>query len=152
MKRKPSSDESATRKHSLRKRAPASHKQELSDGEEDEEFENQSPDPIVEDEDQIKEAFEDSADNQFESLREKVKERPRKATKEKGYKGFDQNLPPLDTIHQIIVDLVIAAGKLGLFGATADLKGLTLRIATMCSGTESPLVALQLISEGTDSA
>ncbi|CAG7850002.1 SubName: Full=Uncharacterized protein {ECO:0000313/EMBL:CCA72586.1} [Serendipita indica DSM 11827] len=65
----------------------------------------------------------------------------------------DLNLPPLSTMPAIFRDIVARNPKLKdvvtLFQTHTDRAGepRKLRVGTMCSGTESPLLALQLISE-----
>jgi hypothetical protein len=54
------------------------------------------------------------------------------------------DLPPLSNIPQMFDDMVSRAGKLGR--VVDRLNGRKLRVATMCSGTESPLLALRMIS------
>ncbi|KAK8236798.1 hypothetical protein HDK77DRAFT_484154 [Phyllosticta capitalensis] len=61
-------------------------------------------------------------------------------------RGLDPNLPPLSNIQDIFTDLTNNALGQGLNEALQELAGTKLRVATMCSGTESPLLALQLIS------
>ena len=65
----------------------------------------------------------------------------------------DLKLPPLTTMPAIFKDIVARNHKLkdvaDLFRSHPDQSGeaRTLRVGTMCSGTESPLLALQLITE-----
>jgi hypothetical protein len=63
-------------------------------------------------------------------------------------KGIDHSLPPLHDIHHIFEDLTLRAVELGLCDALKTLAGRPINVATMCSGTESPLIALNLISQG----
>ncbi|KAK3069240.1 hypothetical protein LTR53_012572, partial [Teratosphaeriaceae sp. CCFEE 6253] len=60
-------------------------------------------------------------------------------------KGLDLSLPPLFNTVEIFKDMTEKALNLGLGKATAKLAGRPLRVATMCSGTESPLLALQMV-------
>ncbi|KAK4574111.1 hypothetical protein LTR86_001872 [Recurvomyces mirabilis] len=62
-------------------------------------------------------------------------------------KGLDSNLPPLSDIRDIFADETKSALSLGLCDALLHLGGRPLRVATMCSGTESPLLALQMIAD-----
>ncbi|KAK0255105.1 hypothetical protein LTS09_009861 [Friedmanniomyces endolithicus] len=62
-------------------------------------------------------------------------------------KGLDLDLPPLSTTFQIFEDMTSKALTLGLGEATKYLAGTPLRIATMCSGTESPLLALLMVQD-----
>ncbi|CAK4032193.1 DNA repair rad8 [Lecanosticta acicola] len=61
--------------------------------------------------------------------------------------GLDHNLPPLSEITDIFADLVKQAQGLGLVDALGHLSKRPIRVATMCSGTESPLLALDMIRE-----
>ena len=59
-----------------------------------------------------------------------------------------QRLPPISDIGEIFDDMTGKAwGQLGLEEATRTLGGRTINVATMCSGTESPLLALDMINE-----
>lgn len=63
--------------------------------------------------------------------------------------GLDSTLPPMHDITQIFEDMTTTGfEKLGLRDAIAHFDSRPLRVATMCSGTESPLLALQMISDG----
>lgn len=62
-------------------------------------------------------------------------------------KGLDLNLPPLHDINDIFADIVSRAMPLGLDKAAAALANRRLRVATMCSGTESPLLAIEMIRD-----
>jgi hypothetical protein len=56
----------------------------------------------------------------------------------------DSSLPPISRLPDIFLDIV---SHLSEVKALAEhIKGWKLRVATMCSGTESPLLALNLIS------
>lgn len=58
-------------------------------------------------------------------------------------------LPPLDSLPEIFADLTLKAVHKGLRNVLEnDLKGQSIKIATMCSGTESPIFALGLIKDG----
>ncbi|KAI9841565.1 MAG: hypothetical protein M1837_000611 [Sclerophora amabilis] len=61
--------------------------------------------------------------------------------------GTDLSLPPLHDIEEIFEDMTSNAVGLGLAKAVSHLANRKLRLATMCSGTESPLLALDLIAE-----
>jgi hypothetical protein len=54
------------------------------------------------------------------------------------------DLPPISSIYSMFDDLVARAGKLG--DLVDRLNGRKLRVATMCSGTESPLLGLRMIT------
>ncbi|KAK4703476.1 hypothetical protein P7C70_g2742, partial [Phenoliferia sp. Uapishka_3] len=58
-------------------------------------------------------------------------------------KGIDENLPPIVSLDDIFSDLV---RRTNLDAAVQRLKGRKLRVGTMCSGTESPLLALGIVS------
>ncbi|GAB7347637.1 hypothetical protein MBLNU459_g4506t1 [Dothideomycetes sp. NU459] len=62
-------------------------------------------------------------------------------------KGINQELPPLSDINAIFADLVTRALSMDLRETVTKLKSRTLRVATMCSGTESPLLAFDLIKD-----
>lgn len=63
-------------------------------------------------------------------------------------RGVDLTLPPLSSIEACISHMAEKAVELGLLASIDHLKGRPIRIATMCSGTEAPLLALDLISKG----
>ncbi|GAB7360989.1 hypothetical protein MBLNU230_g0972t1 [Neophaeotheca triangularis] len=60
-------------------------------------------------------------------------------------RGLKEELPPLSDVREIFQDMTAKALGNGLNDATKHLSGRSLRVATMCSGTESPLLALELI-------
>ncbi|KAK3724527.1 hypothetical protein LTR37_001151 [Vermiconidia calcicola] len=62
-------------------------------------------------------------------------------------KGLDGTLPPLSDIRDIFADITTNALDLGLREALQHLQGHPVRIATMCSGTESPVLALQMVQD-----
>lgn len=57
----------------------------------------------------------------------------------------NSNLPPISSIPAIFTDLVSRIPD--ITKVAERIKGRKLRVATMCSGTESPLLALELIQE-----
>ncbi|KAF2649386.1 hypothetical protein K491DRAFT_771566 [Lophiostoma macrostomum CBS 122681] len=61
--------------------------------------------------------------------------------------GINLKLPPLSRMEDIFADMASRALPLGLDKALKDLSGHSFRIGTMCSGTESPLLAVQGISQ-----
>ncbi|KAF1931765.1 uncharacterized protein M421DRAFT_90003 [Didymella exigua CBS 183.55] len=65
-------------------------------------------------------------------------------------KGLDLSLPPLNNIRDITADMTSKAIKLGLSEVLQSLDGRSINVATMCSGTESPLLFLQMLSEALD--
>ena len=62
-------------------------------------------------------------------------------------KGLDQSLPPLLDIGDIFTDITERALQLGLQNALDQFGDRPLRVATMCSGTETPILALQMIQD-----
>jgi len=66
-------------------------------------------------------------------------------------KGLDLSLPPIDTIRDAVADMASRAVGLGLGDVLERLKGRTINVATMCSGTESPLIFLEMLQETLDS-
>ena len=72
---------------------------------------------------------------------------PSSALAPKQGKGIDLNLPPLNNIHDIALDMASRAIELGLGDVLRKLVGVPINVATMCSGTESPLLFLELLSE-----
>ncbi|KAI9683648.1 MAG: hypothetical protein M1829_004953 [Trizodia sp. TS-e1964] len=61
--------------------------------------------------------------------------------------GLKEDLPPLHDIEEIFEDMVHKGLKTGLKKAIDHLNSRKLKIATMCSGTESPVLALGLVSD-----
>ncbi|KAL8287458.1 hypothetical protein RQP46_003316 [Phenoliferia psychrophenolica] len=57
--------------------------------------------------------------------------------------GVDERLPPIIALDDIFEDLL---KKVDLSNAIKTLDGRKLRVGTMCSGTESPLLALDIVS------
>jgi len=55
------------------------------------------------------------------------------------------DLPPLHTLADIFADMASKALELGFASVLFRLGSRPLRVATMCSGTEAPLLALELI-------
>lgn len=62
--------------------------------------------------------------------------------------GLDLGLPPVHKIEHIFQDITDKALTLGLEEALEYFDGHTIRIGTMCSGTESPILALELVKKG----
>jgi hypothetical protein len=63
------------------------------------------------------------------------------------YNGLNKNLKPLDRIDDIFLDLTENALKNGLPDFLESFGSERLKVCTICSGTESPLLALQMIQE-----
>ena len=61
--------------------------------------------------------------------------------------GIDLSLPPLHRLEDIFDDMAEKAMKLDLENVVKHLQGRKLKVITVCSGTESPLLALGLIRE-----
>ena len=62
---------------------------------------------------------------------------------------LEESLPPLADLHDIFKDMVSnAKEKIHLAQAMNFLSDKQIRVATMCSGTESPLLALDMIQNG----
>lgn len=62
-------------------------------------------------------------------------------------KQLDPSLPPIADVRVAFSDMTKKAFHEGLDKAIPALEGRALRIATMCSGTESPLLALYMIQD-----
>ncbi|KAK2762854.1 hypothetical protein FQN54_001029 [Arachnomyces sp. PD_36] len=62
--------------------------------------------------------------------------------------GIDLDLPPLYGIHDIFDDISKKAEELGFKDVLAHLGTRKLRVVTVCSGTESPLLALKMVADG----
>ena len=58
-----------------------------------------------------------------------------------------RTLKPIKNLSDAFEDLTLRAMKNGLRQVLATLAGRAIRVATMCSGTESPIVALELIRD-----
>jgi hypothetical protein len=78
----------------------------------------------------------------------KKKTTTEEATPGRAGKGINLGLPPLSNIEECMADMTARAVDLGLCKALSSLGGRPLKVATMCSGTESPLIALDEISRG----
>lgn len=62
-----------------------------------------------------------------------------------GTKDLDVSQAPMSDLDEIFQDMTAKALRLGFDKAVKHLKSRRLRVATMCSGTESPLLALEMI-------
>jgi site-specific DNA-cytosine methylase len=60
-------------------------------------------------------------------------------------RDLDLSLPPIENIRDIFSDITTKAIHAGLDRVVEHIKDRPLRVATMCSGTESPLLALKLV-------
>lgn len=63
-------------------------------------------------------------------------------------KGIDENAPPMTDIKEIFKDIMKKALKMGFGNCLDELQRRSLNVATLCSGTESPILALNMINEG----
>lgn len=61
--------------------------------------------------------------------------------------GIALDKPPLATISEMFVNMTKEARKLGLDDALKAMDNRPLRVATMCSGTESPILAGNMIKQ-----
>jgi hypothetical protein len=75
---------------------------------------------------------------------EESEEETQNPSKSAKFSGLDASeFPPINSIPSIFADIVSNVPKIQ--NVANHLKGRKLRVATMCSGTESPLLALGLI-------
>lgn len=61
------------------------------------------------------------------------------------FTGLDSNLEPMSNIDDIFADLTRRACEIGFSDFTRAIGSGKLKVATLCSGTESPILALQMI-------
>ncbi|CAG8374639.1 unnamed protein product [Penicillium salamii] len=61
-----------------------------------------------------------------------------------------QDLPPLHVLEDIFADMVSNAMRLGFNDVLLQLGNRSLRVATVCSGTEAPLLAVEMIQKCID--
>ena len=61
---------------------------------------------------------------------------------------IDWSLPPMHNLQEIFEDIAKKAMSLGLDRVLEHLNGRPLRIGTVCSGTESPILALEMTQQG----
>jgi hypothetical protein len=90
------------------------------------------------------ETLEDEGDVS-ETEGEDVPESTKEKTAAKNTAPDASDLPPINDISEIFDDLVSRAPAIK--GVAEHIQGRKLRVATMCSGTESPLLALELIQK-----
>ena len=62
-------------------------------------------------------------------------------------RGLDLSLPPISNIANIFDDLASKAHVNGIDEFLEHIGSRELRVATMCSGTESPLLALEMLAD-----
>ncbi|KAF2835614.1 hypothetical protein M501DRAFT_941321 [Patellaria atrata CBS 101060] len=73
--------------------------------------------------------------------------KPRFLARHKNAKEIDTTLPPLFDISKMFDSITKNALDHGLRNVIKHLDGNPLKVATMCSGTESPLLALQMVQD-----
>lgn len=112
---------------------------------------------ISEDEQDTEVEVQEVADDISTGDRPKLRQKP--STKKKAAqkaprtgKGIDLSLPPMTTIEDIFEDMGARALQMGLSNVLKELEGHHINVATMCSGTESPILALDLLSKGFEKA
>lgn len=88
----------------------------------------------------------DLADASSPSPNLEIPEYARSQVGDKSY--LDQSLPPMHMLEEIFQDLASNALRLGLQNVLDILGDRPLKVATVCSGTESPLLALEMIEKG----
>ena len=64
------------------------------------------------------------------------------------FTGLDTSLAPMSNLKDIYRDLVVRSLRGGLDDVVERLGGNVIKVATLCSGTESPLLAMQMLAEG----
>lgn len=64
-----------------------------------------------------------------------------------GRNCLDLTLPPISDIREIFLDITLKALKEGLSGVIEKFVGKQINVATLCSGTESPLLAMTLVQQ-----
>lgn len=67
---------------------------------------------------------------------------------EKSDRYLALKLPPMHTLEDIFEDIASKAMSLGFADVLKHLNGRPLRIATVCSGTESPILAMEMLQKG----
>lgn len=87
----------------------------------------------------------DDVDNNDEDLNTEGDDAAKSATVDKKASPADSHLPPISSIPAIFTDLVSRIPD--ITKVAERINGRKLRVATMCSGTESPLLALEMIQE-----
>lgn len=82
--------------------------------------------------------------NEEDEEEEEEEEEDTTGKKEKYVSPEESSLPPISRLPDIFLDIVSRLSEVKTLAE--HIKGRKLRVATMCSGTESPLLALNLIS------
>lgn len=72
----------------------------------------------------------------------------RRAYVDENARYLAMHLPPMHTLEEIFSDLVAKALSLGFDKVLEHLGERPLRIATVCSGTESPILAMEMLQKG----
>jgi hypothetical protein len=64
--------------------------------------------------------------------------------------GIDEKETPISKVKDMFVDIVenATSKRIGLEACAKHFSGAPINIATMCSGTEAPILALMMIFEG----
>lgn len=72
----------------------------------------------------------------------------RRAYVDENARYLAMHLPPMHRLEEIFSDLVVKALSLGFDKVLEHLGERPLRIATVCSGTESPILAMEMLQQG----
>lgn len=129
------------------------------ENEEDEDVELTDDDENISEEDDVNEDIRMEVDTEVDELAEiddakevlenqRKKKRVESASQPKAGKGIDLSLPPLNSVEDCFADLTANGLLHGLAEALVGLGDTCIKVATMCSGTEAPLLALGEISKG----
>lgn len=88
-------------------------------------------------------------DGDDEDAEEEVTPRKRKSGGGTKWSGLDESHPPMSRLSDIFRDIAARAQQVeGFKEFLSHIQGRNLRIGTVCSGTESPILALNLVNEG----
>lgn len=99
----------------------------------------------AEEEEEEEEVVVDEPEEEEEEEEEEQQTTTRTSKKGSWIPPDESDLPPITTVPEMFDDLVKNAK--GIAQVAKHVQGRKLRVATMCSGTESPLLALGLIFE-----
>lgn len=72
----------------------------------------------------------------------------RRAHVDENHRYLALHLPPMDTLEEIFRDIAAKAMSLGFDKVLKRLGERPLRVATVCSGTESPILAMEMLQQG----
>lgn len=106
-------------------------------------FVDQASESEEEVEDEVADESAEEGASDVEMVEEEKEKKPARGRKVKVESMEESSLPPIHDIPAIFHDLVGRAPEME--GVVEKLQGRKMRVATMCSGTESPLLALELI-------